>query len=358
MKTNAYMTKNMLAAVALGLVLSVPGLANAKFNFTTIDVPHSTGTAVNANSENAIAGNYTDTNGNTHGFVLRKGVFQYPIDAPKSPRWLFYPSTYPSVYTQINGINAKGEITGTTIYANESCPTCVAAHAFFMSKEGDFTILDPYFDPKSNPHSIRSQSGFVNSYGVVVGTYRTSDQMRHGFIWSKGNFTDKPINCPGDDAPAGTVVFGINDHRQIVGDCVIGGNRHGFLLSKGVYTTFDPPGSGFTVAEGINNAGQIVGWYTDAPPPNNKYEYGFVKSNGVFEKINVPGSTYTDVYSINAQGEIVGAYGDAKGVDHGFIGTSAHAENHRNGAHDDAKDTHHDFDGTHAHWLKSMETER
>ena len=40
------------ATVALGLVLAVPGLANAdvKFNFTTIDYPGSSRTAANGNS--------------------------------------------------------------------------------------------------------------------------------------------------------------------------------------------------------------------------------------------------------------------------------------------------------------------
>ena len=36
------------------------------------------------------------------------------------------------------------------------------------------------------------------------------------------------------------------------------------LLSDGRFTTIDVPGSVFTQATGINNAGQIVGWYQDA----------------------------------------------------------------------------------------------
>ena len=70
-----------LAAVVLGLVLSIPGLAKAQYDFTTIDVPGATATAANGNSTHEIAGEYADADGNTHGFVLSKGVFT-TIDVP------------------------------------------------------------------------------------------------------------------------------------------------------------------------------------------------------------------------------------------------------------------------------------
>ena len=62
-------------------VLSVPGLTQAQYSFTTIDVPGATRTAANGNSTHAIAGEFDDADGNTHGFVLNKGVFT-TIDVP------------------------------------------------------------------------------------------------------------------------------------------------------------------------------------------------------------------------------------------------------------------------------------
>src|SRR5438445_12102699 len=41
------------------------------------------------------------------------------------------------------------------------------------------------------------------------------------------------------------------------------GDKHGFLYSDGSYTTIDVPDSGAN-AYGINDAGQIVGWFADA----------------------------------------------------------------------------------------------
>src|SRR5262249_8648735 len=99
--------------------------------------------------------------------------------------------------------------------------------------------------------------------------------------------------------------------------------RHGFLLSQGVYTTLDVPGASLTVAEGINNAGVIVGAYFDA----KGNEHGFVLSQGVYTTIDVPKSTATatatQINSINAQGQIVGFYLDVNGTEHGFLGTPA-----------------------------------
>jgi hypothetical protein len=57
---------------------------------------------------------------------------------------------------------------------------------------------------------------------------------------------------------------GINDAGQIVGTT---NDRHGFLLSGGIFTNFDVPSANpgiGTIARGINDAGQIVGLYEGA----------------------------------------------------------------------------------------------
>src|SRR5262249_45299171 len=87
----------LLAAV--GLLLGLPGLAAAQYKFTTIDAPGSTRTAVNGNSPNAIAGEFDDIDGVTHGFVATKnGLTQ--IDVPGAD------------WTSVNGVNAEGQLAG------------------------------------------------------------------------------------------------------------------------------------------------------------------------------------------------------------------------------------------------------
>jgi uncharacterized membrane protein len=266
----------------------------------TIDVPGATATAANGNSTHEIVGEFTDADGNTHGFVLNKGVFT-TIDFPSQPG-------APSVTgTSLNGINASGQFMGTYFVDSETSPN----HAF-VGENGHFTTLDP-------PGATRSQGGFINAKGEAVGTYRDEDQKRHGFIWRKGVFTS--FNVPGDGPdPSGTVAFGINDIGEVVGTYVAKSDErnHGFLRSKnGDFTTIDVSGAILTVAQGINNAGTIVGIYLD-----DEGFHGFVRSRkGDFTTVDAPGASGdTEINSINAKGEIVGFYVDAGGVQHGFLG--------------------------------------
>src|SRR5262249_6843 len=69
--------------------------------------------------------------------------------------------------------------------------------------------------------------------------------------------------------------LGINDAGQIVGYYVNATGYHGFLYSNGTYTTLDDPSTGSfgTLATGINNAGQIVGWYEDSAG----HQHGFLE---------------------------------------------------------------------------------
>jgi probable HAF family extracellular repeat protein len=109
------------------------------------------------------------------------------------------------------------------------------------------------------------------------------------------------------DAPgfAGTAANGINDAGQIVGYVVdANGVHHAFLLSGGSYTTFDVPGSTQTYATGINNAGQIVGFYSSPDGIN----HGFLLSGGNYTTLDVPGANGTYAEGINSAGQVVGGY--------------------------------------------------
>jgi probable HAF family extracellular repeat protein len=306
-----------LAAVAFGLLLSVPGLTQAQhYNFITSDVPNATATAVNGNSPNAIAGEYDDAQG-AHGFVLNNNGAFTKIDAPPA----LAPGVVPGVVGSfLNGINASGRLVGTYVVFDGNTKTATP-HAFFYNN-GNFLTLDPF--------NVRSQGGSINAQGQVVGTYRDVNQKRHGFIWRNGAFTT--FNVPNDDSVLGTVAFGINDTGAVVGDYVVNGDvdtdgnanhRHGFLRSSsGVFTTFDVPvpGADITIGEGINNAGAIVGVYVD-----NSGLHGFVLNNGVFTyPVDVPNSSGTEINSINANRQIVGFYFDSDGVQHGFVGVPVH----------------------------------
>lgn len=141
------MTLRTLPAVALGLLLllGVPGLARAQYDFTPIDVPKAAATYANGNSTHEIVGEFDDEDGNTHGFVLSKGAFTQ-FDAPGADG-----------YTSVNGINGKGDRSG-IYFANDRF------YGYFWSK-GNFITLDP-------PGSTFSVAEFLNAHGQVVGYSR------------------------------------------------------------------------------------------------------------------------------------------------------------------------------------------
>ena len=68
------------------------------------------------------------------------------------------------------------------------------------------------------------------------------------------------------------------------------------------YETIDPPGSTYSLAEGINDQGQIVGFFQNS----NGQEYGFLDSGGTYTTIEFPGSVETVPRAINDKGQIVG----------------------------------------------------
>jgi probable HAF family extracellular repeat protein len=135
-------------------------------------------------------------------------------------------------------------------------------------------------------------------------------------------YTFTQIDVPGSTS---TAPYGINDAGQIVGWFATGEFEnpnstyrvHGFLYTGGSFIQIDAPGtSSGTQAFNINNAGQIVGNFST---PDSR-THGFLDSGGSFTQIDVPGSTSTEALGVNDAGQIVGLFQDSKGT-HGFLDT-------------------------------------
>ena len=143
--------------------------------------------------------------------------------------------------------------------------------------------------------SIGTVANGVNNNGVVVGYYYDSSNVQHGFMYSGGLYL--AVNRPGASA---TALNGINKAGQIVGQSSIGS----FLYSGGSYSSISDPlaGSQGTFAEGINDQGQIVGYYYDS----SNVEHGFIDSGGTYTTVDRPGASGTALYGINNAGVIVG----------------------------------------------------
>src|SRR6267143_1532894 len=81
------------------------------------------------------------------------------------------------------------------------------------------------------------------------------------------------------------------------------------------FTQLDVPGATLTAARGINNAGQIVGVFT-----NSTGTHGFLYTGGSFAPFDVPGTSFTTAFGINDAAQIVGFFNDSMGS-HGFLDT-------------------------------------
>jgi uncharacterized membrane protein len=117
-----------------------------------------------------------------------------------------------------------------------------------------------------------------------------------------------------------TYAAGINNAGEVVGWYTYdpAGDSNGFIYDGSTFTTVIDPSSnpGLTNALGVNDAGQVVGYYF-----NDSGGHGFFYDHGRYTTLDDPladGGTYA--FGINDAGAIVGYYNE--GVDtYGFIAT-------------------------------------
>jgi hypothetical protein len=91
------------------------------------------------------------------------------------------------------------------------------------------------------------------------------------------------------------------------------------------YARIDVPGAVSTEARGINNSGEVVGYYQTTTCANSDFRVptcptaGFKLVNGTYVKLMVPNSVSTAVMGVNDYGDLTGFYKKADGSEHGFI---------------------------------------
>jgi hypothetical protein len=236
--------------------------------FTPINVPGAqfdgTGLA-DVNNVGQIVGNFVDRSGSDHGFIYTRGTFT-TIDAPGA------------FATFVQGINDAGDIVGR-----------------FDDKTGvhGFVRVGTMFRTIALPGAQFVLPTGINNTGRIVGYFVDSAGRIHGFIDDKG--TISRVDAPGVDY---VTPGGINDQGDFVGMLFNNGNVHAFLNTGGKYSFVDVPGSAFSASPNdINNAGDIVGAVGTE---------GYVDIDGTFSFLKMPGAHITRADGINDAGEIVG----------------------------------------------------
>ncbi len=118
------------------------------------------------------------------------------------------------------------------------------------------------------------------------------------------------INFPG---AASTEAHGINNFGEIVGffnigiaNCQFGSTLcrfHGFKLKNKVFTRIDIPGATDTRVLGVNDGGDVVGDYRTSD--NNIHGF-LLHHTGALQKINQTGSNFTSASGVNNSLTVVG----------------------------------------------------
>jgi hypothetical protein len=183
-------------------------------------------------------------------------------------------------------------------------------HAFVYS-HGVFTTLpDPQFAIAPPQFGIVPLPLGISDDGKIVGTKRNF----LGFLYEMGHFSTLAAPPQGNTLADPT---GINDSGQIVGGAfnVVDNQNVAFYYNGMTYQFINPVfAKGGAVATGINNNGQIVGYYKN---PSNK-NMGFLKNGNSYSDISDPLGISTFALGIDDAGQILGYYSDGA-IDHGFI---------------------------------------
>ena len=71
----------------------------------------------------------------------------------------------------------------------------------------------------------------IDAQGDIVGNFQDSTGAVHGYVLSRGNF--QIFDPPGSSSPSFTLVFGINPAGTIVGFYISAdGGAHGYLYTR------------------------------------------------------------------------------------------------------------------------------
>jgi|HubBroStandDraft_6_1064221.scaffolds.fasta_scaffold08062_4 hypothetical protein len=275
--------------IAVSLTLSaLPARAALK----SIDAPNAFETDCNdINTADIVVGFFIDNSGVTHGYALINKKFNI-VNVPGSTATLLY------------GINNKNQAVGW--YTDSSGVT----HGMMINAKLTVTTIDP-------PGAASTNAWGINDAGEIVGAYTDSGGIYHGFTLVNGTYTTF-------DAPNGSVLTeltGINNKGVMVGifdDS--SGVEHGFALVGTKFTQIDDPMANgvVTATDRVNDGEEYVGlWGTNTAGPFS----GYHAKNNVFTTIMFPGSFETRTRGLNNAGIVVGRYTDSTGVIHGYAGT-------------------------------------
>ncbi|HEX3664926.1 MAG TPA: hypothetical protein VHU23_06820 [Rhizomicrobium sp.] len=287
----------MISAALVGLMAAAPAMA--KGGGALYQLP------LVAGSTETIAFGVTDKQTIT-GYSLNSSGIEIGFVGPADGSNYTSFNDDPTGGTQPRGINKKGYITGIDDPAGSSVADYIP-----YERSPDGTITDVTMDGTPLNYLVQG----INKKGVFSGSYEDVSGNIFGYTGQNAQYK-KSITLPGITTTA-IAGRGINDKGDVVGWYAdASGVQHGFLLSGKKVTTIDDP-AGVTNLEGINNKGEISGLYTDASGSRHGFIYD-IKSHA-FTELTIPDDTYVEVWGINDKGVVALDGTNPTGVFTGYL---------------------------------------
>jgi hypothetical protein len=300
----------VVAGIAIGLATAaIPALAGpsvpASFTFRKLNNP-ADGTfneLLGINNHRTIVGYYGS---GVHGdpnqgytIVPPYGQFSY---APVG--------VHGAVQTQVTGLNDSGVLVG--LFSRSNKPSDVNGYAGFYLKNGAAHKVS--FPTGNNTRPAFNELVGINNAGIAVGDFVDASGSLHGYRYNINTHHFARITIAGVHSLTATAINGVS---TVVGYYTNASGRIVSFLRRanGQLVTFAKAGADETQAFGINKGGVIVGAYTIG-----NSSFGFIWQAGNFRMLNDPnGVGSTVINGINNADDLVGFYTDAHGNTDGFL---------------------------------------
>jgi hypothetical protein len=240
------------------------------------------------------------------GYLLRPGYSQRDYTNENFPH---------SAQTQVTGLNNIGNTVG--FWANAA-----GANFGFYTAGKHFHEVNFPDVPNSKPQM--DQLLGINDHGVAVGFYQNSAGNNRGYEYNIHSHRYTRVLIPGASqglsGPSLTAAA-INNNGEVAGFYVTQtGETVAFVKTAHTFTTIIFPHSSSTQALGINDFGLVVGDYTVGTGGNAEM-HGFTWQAGHgFREVNDPlGVNTTTINGVNDHGDLVGFYVGRGGNTNGFL---------------------------------------